>query len=83
MAVPEEIHARDVPYLYYSRRRLNEQLSMVREQSRQVGQQLFDVCCKLQKEFGPKDLEQASALVAELKTLKACEEELEHLNAFP
>jgi len=83
MTLPKEIDALDASYHYYSRRRLNKHLLMVREQSREVNQQLFDLCCKLQKQFDVKDLEQVSVLVAELKTLKACEEELEHLDGFP
>ncbi len=36
----------------------------------------------MQQEFDPKDFEQAAHLVSELRTLKACEEKLEHLQEF-
>jgi hypothetical protein len=67
------------PYLLFDRRRHNKDLAAIRESCGQVNEQLLELCCKLQKEFDPRDLEQVWNLVAELKTLKACEEKLEYL----
>ena len=69
-------------YLLLARRRHSEDLSAIRESYGQVNQQLFELCCKLQKHFDPKDLQQASFLAAELNTLKACEEKLEELDSL-
>ena len=82
MAVPGKIDVRGAPYIHLDCQRQQKQLSIVREQSRHVSQRLFEVCCKLQKQFDPKDLEEASVLVAELRTLKACQEELEHSDSL-
>jgi hypothetical protein len=79
MAVREDVCARDAPFNYYSGGRTKKHLSTLREHYRQANQQLFDVCCKLQERFDVQDLAQASVLVAELKALKAWEEEIKSL----
>ncbi len=70
------------PYLLLGKRRYDEDLSVIRESYGEVNEQLLEVCRKMQREFAPKDLEQAASLVTELRTLKACEEKLEHLQQF-
>lgn len=81
MAVRGETYTPDVsrPYVLHQRQRTH--LLYLRERLREINQQLFEVCCQLQRQFDPKDLGTALVLVAELKTLKACEDELEQQSA--
>ncbi len=67
------------PYLLFDKRQYHKDLSCIRESYGEVNEQLLEVCRKMQKQFDPKDLQQAAHLAAELKTLKACEEKLEEL----
>ncbi len=66
-------------YLLFDRRRYHKDLSCIRESCGEVNEQLLEVCRKMQREFDPKDLEEAAYLVMELRTLKVCEEKLEQL----
>ncbi len=72
-------NVRKFPYLLIGERRHSKDLAVIRESYGQANEQLLEVCCRLQRRFDPKDLEQAAHLVAELRTLKACEEKLEQL----
>ncbi len=54
-------------------------LSLIRERCGLLNRQLFEVCLKMQKEFEQSDLQRALLLASEFNSLKACEDELEHL----
>lgn len=74
MPIPKEAYAHE-PDLQLVWQR-DRQLSIVRERCRQLGQELFEVCCQLPKTGDAKDFAEALALVAELKALRTCEERL-------
>ncbi len=48
----------------------------MRERIRQLGTELFELCCRLPKQPDAQDFFDALALVLELKALRACEERL-------
>jgi hypothetical protein len=62
---------RKFPYLLLDKRQYHKDMSCIRESYGQVNEELLEGCRKMQKEFDPKDLEQASFLAAELNTLKS------------
>jgi hypothetical protein len=58
---------KEFPYPLFDRRH-KKHLSEIRDSYGQVNQQIFDLCCTLQRHFDPKDLERASFLAAELNS---------------
>lgn len=76
MPIPKQAYAGEIPSLQLDRWERNRQLSIVHERCRQIGQEIFELSCELQKRFDIKDVEEALPLVREWKTLKACEERL-------
>ena len=76
MPLPKEVYDHRVSYGQLDRGQRNKQLSVLRERIRQIGQEIFELSCQLQRQFDAKDVKKALVLVAELKTLKAYEERL-------
>ncbi len=79
MPIPKEGYAGQISYPQLDRWQRSRQLSLVRERCRQLGEEISALCCQLQERFDVKDVQEALVLVAELKTLRKCEERLTQL----
>ncbi len=71
MPRPKEAYAGEIPYVQLDHWERSRQLSIVRERFRQIGQEIFELSCQLQKQFDTKDMEEATSPTAStsLRTL--------------
>ncbi len=76
MPIPKEGYADQTSHPQLDRWQRSRQLSLIRERCRQIGKEIFELCCQLQERFDIKDVQEALVLVAELKTLRVCMERL-------